>query len=910
MIRVSGALVAWAVTAVGLLASAPDPLAGQSSADAPHGAVVVEVGSRGGAPIVLTEDGIEVDGRLDDKAWRTATPITEFVQSEPVEGAEPSARTVVRVLFDADAIYIGARLYEPDPSRIARQLVRRGETGQADYFEVMLDPNLDRRTGYLFRVSAAGVQRDAYLFDDTRQDASWEAVWKSEVYVDSLGWSVEMRIPWSQLRYEPGDASQTWGINFARWRVEAGELTYHALIPRNRHGFVSFFRPLPGVSPPAHVRRVELRPYLLGRGRAAPSEPGDPFFSGREADARAGLDMRYGLGTSFTLDATLNPDFGQVEVDPAVINLTAFETFFAERRPFFVEDARIFDFTTSGRGDRLFYSRRIGREPQGRAPGDAAHVDIPDQSTILGAAKLTGRTAGGLSLGALASVTAAEEGRAYRPAGGPGTGEQVGFPAEPRSYHGVVRARHDFRDGASTLGGIVTGIRRDLPGDGSLDFLTSDAYSGGLDFEHTWADREWALAGHVAGSLVRGDSVALIRIQRAPAHYFQRPDARHGVDSTRTALVGADWRLGLARRGGHRWTGSASVSQVTPGFEINDLGYSRTGEQLSTSANISYREIEPGPLLREYRINVSTFQTWRQVHESGSVWIDARWTMNNFWQGFAEVAFRPETMDVTATRGGPLMRSPASRRVVARLNTDRRRPLSFGLGADHQWGAAFSVFEAGVDARWRPAPRFELSVNPELAVRSRADQYVATFADPDFVATYGHRYLFGDLERRTLSMETRLDVTFTRDLTLQLFAQPLLDAGRYTAYKELTAPGSFTFRTFQPGQAADASGDGQVDGCTGGDICFHEGRQLVDVTGDGRVDHTFTDRDFNVVSLRANAVLRWEYRPGSTLFLVWQQRRFERRPFGDFHPGRHPADLLDLAADNVLILKVNYWLGL
>jgi hypothetical protein len=921
-----GSTAAVAVAVVGLLMAASTALAGQSG-PGPEGGSGPVVAARPALEAVERVQEIRIDGRLTEEAWRNAPAIEEFVQGEPVEGASPGARTVVRVLYDDEAIYIGARLYEPDPSRIARQLVRRDETGQADYFEVMFDPNLDRRTGYLFRVSAAGVQRDAYLHQDNQQDGSWDAVWASEVHVDSLGWSVEMRIPWSQIRYEPSDTAQTWGVNFARWRVAAGELAYHALIPRNQHGRVSFFRPMAGIRAPRHIRRIELRPYVLARGHTGEAEADDPFFTGREGDARAGLDLRYGLGAAFTLDATVNPDFGQVEVDPAVINLTAFETFFSERRPFFVEDARIFDFDLSGRRSQLFYSRRIGREPQASAPAGAAHADIPDGTRILGAAKLTGRTPGGLSLGALAAATGGAEGRAFFPgsaAAAPAADSFAVFPAEPRAYHGVVRARQDFREGATTVGGIATGIHRDLPADGALDFLPSDAYTAGVDFEHLWGERTWAVNGFVAGSLVRGDSVALIRVQRSPTHYRQRPDARYAVDPTLTAMTGTNWRLGLARRGGGNWSGNVAVGRLGPGFEVNDLGFSSASEHIETSASIAYSDIQPGALFREYRVRASTFQNfrsaaldrpfdadqWHWARQSGSAWVDVNYTLNNFWQGFAEMAFRPEAFSETATRGGPLLRSPASRRAVARINTDRRRPLSVGTSADYQWSEAFTILETGIDVRWRPAPRFELSVNPELAVRSIADQYVSAFDDAGFDATYGRRYLFGDLERRTLSMETRMAVTFTRDLTLQLFAQPLLDAGRYTAYKQLAAPRTFDFHTLQPGTATDHSGDGRIDGCRGGDICFHDGRQYVDATGDGHADHVFADRDFNVVSLRGNAVLRWEYRPGSTLFLVWQQRRFEQRPFGDFDPGRDHRDILGIHPDNVFIIKVNYWLGL
>ena len=887
----------------------------------PAGLVAAPAAAQAGVEDPPAAD-IRIDGRLTEPAWEDARRITEFVQGEPVEGAAPDEPTEVRVLFAEDAIYVGARMEES--RAIARQLVRRDAIGQADYFQVSFDPNMDRRTGYEFRVSAAGVQRDAYLFEDNQTDASWDAVWESEAAVAEGGWSVELRIPWSQLRYEPGEGAQTWGINFVRWRVAAGERTYHALVPRNQHGRVSFFRPMRGIHVPSSGRRIELRPYVLARAHTGPAEPGNPFYDGQEADAQTGLDLRYGLGSAFTLDATINPDFGQVELDPAVINLSAFETFFDEKRPFFVEDARVFDFGLSGFGNTLFYSRRIGRAPQGDAPGDAAYADIPGQSTILGAAKLTGRTAGGLSLGALAAVTGAEEGRAFFPGDSIADDSTTTFLAAPRSYHGVLRAQKDLREGATTIGAIGTGIRRDLPEDGSFDFLTSEAFSGGVDFEHMWGDREWAVEGFVAGSWVRGDSAALIRIQRSSNHYFQRPDSDLYVDSTLTSLGGLSWQLGASRRSGEHWTGGVSVGQVTPGFEVNDLGFSRSSESLALNANVQYSEIEPGPLLRSYRIGVSTFQNWRRsaldrpletdawehAHKDGSFWIDSNWTFNNFWGGFAEYAYRPEVLEDATTRGGPLIVAPANRKLELRLNSDPRRELAFEGGINHEAGRAFTLLSTGLYGVWRPNPRVELQVGPEYTHHELVDQYVATFDDAAYQPTFGRRYLFGGLDRHSLGLETRLDVTFTRDLTLQLFLQPLIEAGAYDDYRQLAQPASFDFLEFEPGTPVDPDGDGQADSCVGGRICELGGTQYIDFDGDADLDASFRDRDFNVVSLRGNAVLRWEYRPGSTVFLVWQQQRFGRRPFGDFDLGRDRRDLLDLHPDNVFMVKISYWVGL
>ncbi len=866
---------------------------------------------------------VRIDGRLDEAAWSRAEPITDFVQGEPVEGASPDARTEVRLLFDEDAIYVGARLYEPSPGRIAHQLVRRDETGQADYFQASFDSNRDRRTGYEFRVTAAGVQWDAYVFDDNQQDVSWNAVWDSKVQRHEHEWVVEMRIPWSQIRYEPSDTSQTWGVNFQRWRVGAGERTYYALIPRSRHGRVSFFRTISGIRAPSGRRRVEIRPYALGRTVTGPAEAGDPFFSGRATEAAAGADIRYGLGSAFTLDATVNPDFGQVELDPAVINLSAFETFFPEKRPFFVEDARILSFDLSGHRSSLFYSRRIGRAPQGSAPDGAEFVDAPSQSTILGAAKLTGRSTGGLSVGGLVAVTAEERGRALVHGSAAVAADTLSeYLAQPRGYYGVARLRQDFRQGATAVGGIVTAVRRMLPASGEFDFMPSAAYTGGLDFEHMWGDRAWALVGFVAASSVRGDSAALIAIQESSNHYFQRPDSDFRVDSTRTALTGIEWRLELQRRSGRHWTGAAWMGEVTPRFEVNDLGYSGASERLGAGGRATYREIQPGPVFRDFALSASIDQAWRhsavrrplspaawdRSRKNGSVSASARGTFNSFWSAGLDARYTPARLDDAATRGGPLMLAPASAGTGAWLHTDPRSPLRLDARLSYNRGRAGRAVDGGLGLTIRPTSGWELQLEPRYSVRTDAAQYVDAFPDGSFRATYGDRYIFGDLDRRSLALETRLNVTFTPDLTLQLFAQPLLEAGQFTAYKQLAEAGSFRFRDLPEGAAVSPGAGGDV-ACVGGATCSAGGERYVDFNGDGAIDATFEDGDFNVVSLRGNAVLRWQYQPGSTLFLVWQQHRYGDRAFGDLDPARDGRDMFRLQPDNVFIVKINYWIG-
>ncbi|HEX7241402.1 MAG TPA: DUF5916 domain-containing protein [Longimicrobiaceae bacterium] len=875
--------------------------------------------SQGSAAVAAERTSpVRIDGGLDDAAWRAAVPVGGFVQAEPVEGAPVDQPTEVRILFDEEAVYIGARMYDASPATIARQLVRRDEVGQYDYFEVSLDPDLDRRTGYRFRVTAAGVQIDDYLFDDVREDRSWDAVWQSGVRRDDQGWTAEMRIPLSQIRFQPSASPQEWGVNFGRRRLASNELSFFALESRRQHGRVSVFRTLSGLVLPHGVRRIEARPYTLARSLAGPTEPGNPFFDGREESAGAGLDLRYGIGSTFTLDATFNPDFGQVEVDPAVINLSAFETIYPERRPFFVEDARIFDFKNIS-GNSLFYSRRIGRQPQRSNVPGATFVNAADETSILGAAKLTGRTSRGLSLGVLAAVTGREEAEAYFAEGD----SMAIFLAEPRSGYGVVRALQELRGGRTVVGGIATLMRRNLPSDGSFDFLPSSAMSAGVNFEHTWNDRAWALWGFLAGSQVRGSEEALVRLQHSPTHYFQRPDAyRLQVDSSANSMTGAEWGLRLDRRSG-RWTGALWAAQRSPGFEVNDLGEVGEGERLDGGARLTFRDITPGKLFRDYSVGFTTFHNFRQeilrdpvswsewgrAHSEGMFGLTGSATLLNYRGLNATLQYDPENFDSEVARGGPLMLDPAAWVFNLRGNTDRRDKLSFepSFGVDN--GGAFGWgWKSGMKVSYRPSSRVQIEAEPSYQSQPDAAQYVATTGNVGYAPTYGPRYLFADLDRRTFSLPTRLNVTFSRSLTLQLFAQPLLSVGDFTVYKQLARAESFDFDRFEEGVAA--TGLGAVS-CVGGRTCRSGNQRLVDFDGDGGTDFSFREKDFRVRSLRGNAVLRWEYRPGSTLFFVWQQRRsYQDLEANTFRLGGEALDLLTDRPTNVFIIKANYWLSL
>ncbi len=901
----------------------------------PAAAVAQEPSARPAVEAVRLQGELEIDGRPVEAAWDRAPVATDFVQGDPTEGAPPARPTEVRVLYDAETMYVTARMYEDDPSAIASQLVRRDERGQYDYFELSLDPNLDQQTGYVFRVAVSGVERDAFVSGGggrRGQDVNWNAVWESATHVDSAGWTVEMRIPLSQIRFESRPGDQRWGINFTRRRLASSSTSYWSLESRTVQGTVNQWGRLTGLRFRGAARRFEIQPYVVSQLSSRPVDAANPLAESTELSPRVGGDLSYGVGSAFTLDATVNPDFGQVEVDPAVINLSAFETFFPEKRPFFVQDAQVFSFDMSGRRSRLFFSRRIGREPHGDAPRDAAFASVPDRTTILGATKFTGRTQGGLSVGGLAALTAEEQGRAYYPE----SGTTREFLVEPTTEYGVGRVQQDFRNGATRVGAIVTGVNRHLPSDGRLGELTDQAFSGGLDFTHQWGganDRRWSLEGYYAGTHVQGSREAILDIQTNPQHYFQRPDAEKvEVDSVRTQMTGANWRLEFNRQSAEHWTWGVWLAEITPDFAANDIGFNSEGARLDGGARVEYQEITPGPVFRNWSVSAFTFHNarhtllddpfsgdqWANAYEEGFFNVDFRGELHNNWWISPELGYSPQAMSDTKTRGGPLMTTPSERRASLRFSTDSRKRVSvepnisytsLGLDAGRTW-------RLSTELSVRPSSSWEIELEPQYRDETNGAQYVMTDENTGFGPTFGDRYLFADLERTQLSMETRLNVALSPDLSLQLFAQPLISAVDFNGIKQLAQPATYRFDQFAEGTPV-VNGDELSCTARGESLsgaaprtCLFEGRRYLDYDGDGEPETSFSEQDFNFRSLRGNAVVRWEYMPGSILFLVWQHDRRDRADIGDFDLGRDVDSLFGAESENRFIVKVSHFLDL
>lgn len=866
------------------------------------------------APLVLVAvpltGEIHLDGRLDEPAWATAPSATDFTQSWPRGGDPATFRTEARVVLDTDALYVGIRMFDPHPDSIAAPLARRDASGiYSDWAHVIIDSRMDRRTGFRFTVNPRGVQKDVYHFDDGSEDLSWDAVWEVVTAIDSLGWTAEYRIPLSQLRFSSSDGGEgVWGLGIMRDVARHDERSTWAPWTDRTPGFISSLGTLAGIQDVRSPRRLEVMPYVSTRLTREPGERENPFYDANATSGAVGADLKVGLPFGMTLAATINPDFGQVEVDPAEVNLTAFETFFSEKRPFFTEGADVFTFGrtlsyNSYDTQEYFYSRRIGRPPHRQLAGSGfAYVDAPDQTTILGAAKLSGKTANGWTVGLMNAVTAKENARVIDV-----DGVERKTPVEPLGNYLVGRVRRDLRGGQTVLGAIATLAHRDLSDSVFVPLMHDRAVLGGFDFEHRWANRAWALSGYVAMSRVQGDPRAIEATQRSSARYYQRPDADHiEFDPSRSSLSGHRMELALQRSG--HWFGSVAYKESSPGFEINDAGFQGRTDYRSLTTLIGRAITRPVGILRNQTYYAYTYHAWNfdgdQILDGYAAFASA--TFQNFWNVEVRAQVRPEYMDDKLTRGGPLAATPAQEIFDLRIASDTRKTVSgsIELGSTTDRAGRYER-KLGISADLRPSAAVRLRVGPVVRRLHATRQYVTSAADPTATETFGHRYIFANLDQTTASVETRLDWTFSPRLSFQLYAQPYVSAGRYNDFKAFRTPGTYDFDVYGA-CAAGISGASTICRDGSGAVPVY----VADADGDGPAPEIrFGDPDFTFRSLRGNAVLRWEYRPGSAVFFVWQQDRSRDLPWGDFDFSRDYGALFRDPGRNVFLIKATYWFG-
>jgi hypothetical protein len=881
--------MAFRLVSVGLLAALAIALAPQGSAQQQPGPDGRDSRILMATPVSGPMPPPVIDGRLDDPIWQTADVAEVFIQLEPYPGAPATERTEARVAFDHRAIYVAMRMYDSDAAAIRAELVRRDEgSGSSDWARVMIDSYHDRRTAFQFATTPRGSRMDVLHLADTQTDANWDAVWEVATSVDNEGWTAEFRIPLSQLRFSGGAGS--WGINFGREIARRSEVSYWAPIPPNAGRMVSLFGRLEGMEEVRSPRRLEVLPYVVGRLEREPGDPSNSLWQKNSPGGTLGADLKLGLTSDLTLTATFNPDFGQVEADPSVVNLSTFETFFPEKRPFFTEGTEIFRFRILPEG-HLFYSRRIGRPPQGRASSPGGFVDAPATTRILGAAKISGKTRSGWSVGLMDAVTAEEEARVVDPEGLPSA-----QTVEPATNYLVARVLRDFAQGRSGLGIMGTATNRRLGSAPRVQFLPGAAYVGGANGWHRFGANRYEVNGWVLGSSVRGSEAAIWRLQRSAAHLFQRPDAGHlRPDSTLTSLNGWAGEAALEKIGGGHWTWNMTFGARSPGVDLNDTGFISYTDIWFGSLLAAYREFRPGSLFRDWRLQGQLVR----VHDFGgtllrpSFHITGNARLLSFWGGTFTVDHWRRHVWPWELRGGPGLVRPARTDFDASLTSDSRKSWSAAVtlrGTDEH-GTTGRSLEIEPSLSLRPSSRTSLSLAPSWSRRRQPAQYVASPA-----TQAGPEYVVGHLRQRTAAFTLRLSHAFSPALSLDLYGQPFLSSGLYREFRTVQDPRG---RSFQNRFALLGPEELRFDP--------HAGRYVVDRPGTAS-DFTFRNPDFNVREINTNAVLRWEYRPGSTLFLVWSHARENGVRSGPLRLWNDLDRLLTAEATHVFLLKVSYWM--
>ncbi len=857
------------------------------------------------ARAVPLQGEIHIDGKLDEAIWQSAPPATGFRQNQPYEGKAATQRTEVRFVFDGAAIYVGARMFDTDGAAgVKTRLVRRDADPSSDYFQVIFDTYHDHIGRLFFLVNPSGVKNDANGLGGGGDD-SWDPVWEVKTTIDSLGWTAEMRIPFAQMRYPSTTSEQTWGLQMWRQENRLNENSQWSFWGLTESGGPPRFGHLEGLVITRAPGKAEILPYVVGRSANVPGDPSDPFFDPHALDGRVGADARVLLTSNLTLAATVNPDFGQVEVDPAVVNLSDFETFLQERRPFFVEGAGYFGlgglncyFCSNVSSLSMLSTRRIGRAPQLSSFRDSLdqYAEVPENTRILGAAKLTGRTPTGWSIGVLDALTRREWATVQR---GDSALTRLRYSVEPFTNYFVGRVAKDLRGGATVIKAMGTSVYRSLDGDPfAAANMSRRAEAFGLGTEMWFSKRNYQLMAQVAGTQVMGDAPAILKIQTSPQHYFQRPDRGTSLDSARTTLRGLGAYARFARAQGKvLWELSTNIR--TPGFDNNDLTFLGRTDFIYMGGNVFPQFTKPTKWYRQmffiaggqqqYNFNGDLID--RQMQLFGYITPQNYWNIQGFW------IHRPNTFDDRLTRGGPVVGKTGIDVWNTEIQTDSRKNVvvEFSGQLVHTRTGYWSR-SANTSIKLRPASNIELTVGPSISHNETSNQYVRTVTDSFATAFYGKRYVFAQVVSNEISMETRFNVTFSPTLTLELFMQPLISSGDFSRFREFAAPRSLrqvvygvdvgTSTPVAAGDSIDPDGAGPAPGFVIG------------------------NRDFTFRSLRGNAVLRWEYRPGSTIFVVWTRSGDSSLGRGSIDFGSDAGALFQGPSSNIFLIKVNYWLGL
>ncbi|WP_190811090.1 carbohydrate binding family 9 domain-containing protein [Flagellimonas sp. S3867] len=821
-----------------------------------------------------------VDGLLNDKAWNLVEWAGDYIEFQPDENTPPSHQTKFKIVYDSKNLYIGVRCFDAEPDKIVKRLSRR-DGFEGDWIEFNIDSYHDKRTSFSFSVTAAGVKGDEFVSNNGNNwDESWNPIWYTKTNVDEEGWTAELRIPLSQLKFGKED-EQVWGLQSTRRFFRAEERSLWQRKPIDTPGWVSEFGELHGLKHIEPQNQLEIQPYTVTSAETYEAEDGNPFRDGNENDITVGLDAKIGITNDLTLDLTVNPDFGQVEADPSAIALDGFQIFFREQRPFFVENKNIFDFRVSRSEagdtfgfDNIFYSRRIGRSPQGSPDtGDNEFVDQPDNTPIIGAAKFSGKTKDGWAIGVLESVTAKKYALIRNEAG-----EERREVVEPLTNYFVGRLQKDFNNRNSYIGGIFTATNRDNLTQ-ELEFLHKSAFTGGLDFKHQWNERDWYVGGNITFSRVSGSEEAIKNTQESITHLFQRVGADHvELDSTRTSLAGSGGNFQIGKVGNGHWKFESGATWRSPELELNDIGFQRQADDIRHYTWIGYQTLKPDSTFRRVGINYNHWSAWDFNGNHNVLRFNTNSWQNwkNNWFSNLGATYSPIQYSNFALRGGPRLRQSSGINMWNSVSTDRRKKLRFSMfqrgnkAFDNSY--RFYYIEAGVT--YQPINALRVSAFPSLSTNNDKLQFIDNFDD----VNGSPRYLNGQIEQRTLSMSFRLNYTINPNLTIQYWGQPFISRGRYSNFKHIANPTAKRF-------------DDRLQSYAGDQVTFADDSYSIDEDLNGTEDFSFDNPDFSFVQFRSNLVIRWEYIPGSEIFLVWSQ---------DVSQDGDPSDgLLSSLGDNI-----------
>jgi hypothetical protein len=847
----------------------------------------------------FTETVPVIDGKADDKCWDQVSWEGGFIQLQPAENKPPSQETAFKILYDDNNLYVLICAFDTEPGKISKLMSRR-DNFEGDMVQIVIDSHDDKQTGFAFTATASGSKGDEAVSEDGNNwDESWNPVWFLGTSIDDKGWIAEMKIPFSQLRFGKKD-EQVWGLQLMRHIHRLEERSFWQYIPKGSPGQIHLYGELHGIKNIKPKLQVELLPYAVGKIERFEKEEGNPFMTGKSSKLSAGLDGKVGLSNNFTLDFTINPDFGQVEADPSEVNLTAFETYFNEKRPFFIEGKSIFQFVPNQsivindmQADNLFYSRRIGRYPHNYPSlGANEYARMPEATTILGAAKISGKTKDGLSVGILESVTNEEK----------ATIDNLGVrrkeTVEPLTNYFVGRIQKDFKKGETVLGGIVTAVNRDISNP-ELLYLPSSAYTGGIDFQHNWKERTWYVAGNAEFSYLKGKEEAMINLQRSSARYYQRPDAGYlKVDSSRTSLSGFGATVKFGKSSKKHLQFETSVTVRTPGLELNDIGYMRYTNIIHHGTWVAYYIRNPFFIFNNFYLNTNYWFYWDLSGKkiAGLTNMNFNSQFKNRWRINGSVTRVSENVSTSLLRGGPSFIYPGGQEYNLNISTDQSKKFIISTGGYLNVGdvKADRTHAYWLGAEIKPLNSLSLSFEPQYSTTDSKMQYVSE-------ATMGSesRYLFAEINQKTIYLTFRINYTINPELTIEYYGQPFISAGKYSNFKRVTDPGADRF--------AD-----RYHLFTGSEINLNAADNVyyIDEDHNGSADYSFGNPDFNFRQFRSNMVVRWEYKPGSTLYLVWSQGRTGTASDGLFRFGDDMKDLFKVVPHNVFLVKFSYWFSL